>query len=183
MWKCCEGSTAVMHTHCDNDSATTCSDQVSLLGCNGTDNEVQRNPAYNKDVTQVRKQTPPKSQRTLRFPYMMQSIAPPVTEVAEVVWIDCEPSTHMGNESKEAKEATDSLPTCPQIGVDKSGDLPRHQHVGSLIRPSTSFNNASVGRSRKKKVTPRAKMPLVDENEFRGKVASNRYLYNRSLSN
>jgi hypothetical protein len=185
MWKCCEGVTAVMHTRCDNESTTTCSDQVSLLGWNSDDYKVQRNPAY-KDVTPVRKQNPtPRRQRTFRFQYMIQRNAPPPVKVAEVAWIQNEPSAYTGNEPKKAKEATSGLLTGSPIRVNKSGDLPRRQPVGSLIRLSKSFDNASVGEYRKKQVPPRSTMSVVDEHEFRGKVASNRSLpnSNRSLSN
>jgi hypothetical protein len=230
MWKCCEGTMAVLHTRCENDRATDWGDQVSLLGSNSADYKVQRNPAY-KEATQVRKQNPIlRSQRTFRFRHRVPSSASPAKvghPWIQLLWkwfeapmaahykccdesnvtddisdsssdrsADCgvqvlpvsptkitriqkTPSTRMGDGmgdgAKRAKEVTGSRPTCPSTRRNKSGDHPR---IGSLPRLRTSFENASVGGYRKKKVpSSRATMSLVDEKEFRGKIA-----FNRSLS-
>jgi hypothetical protein len=158
IWKLFEAPMAVRHTRCDDDSATNCGDQVSLLGWNSADHKVRRNPDRTKEeATQVRKQTPTSASR---YTYPSQHMVQHPVQPAKVTGIqEAASSTDMSGKSKIAKDGL-APDTRPPLRVSRSDSalLPvRRKRTRPPLRVNKSFEApTSGGRPHQRQAPPNA---------------------------
>jgi hypothetical protein len=164
IWKLYETPMAVTHTRCDNDSATNCGDQVSLLGRNSADHKVRRNSDRTNEATQARKQTPTSASRYTCPPSSQHMVLHPV-QPAKVTWIqETAPSpTDMSGKSKIAKDGL-APDTRPLLRVSRSDSAlfpaARRKHTRSPLRVKKSFEAPPLGRRPNQKQATDTRPPL-----------------------